>query len=447
MRFRAQTGWAVMVLLAAVGCGQTTDAVDGGGGTSAGVGAGGGAEANAGTGGGGDDTERQFLDFVGSGSRVVALGYSSNEARVFRTFHDQRLNVDCSFVPSVSGGDERCAPTQRLQIVFTDAACTEPAAWVQRWWDKDEAAVGDLVSGRPSLASVDPTCPGAPPEHVDAYRVAERLAEEAIAVTPLGVYSLESGRCQGARLPGKVAPALHRLVPLPESELARGQRVSVRVSDGLRLTRLLADDGAHLNLGVTGADQTPCAFQRDGECVPEPIAHIDSVVREGWASPSLTSDCSVPAFWAPHPLSCGVAKFGVEDDGVSPLKVRALEPVTAYFGSSLVVPVTTPATYQCQALERDEYSQVAAPGRDLTGTLPVAAKLRRGAGPLHVDWFAIGERELLPSSGADFRNEAGQVCRIQPAEDGTLRCVVLDENTGEPTANLTTFPQVLAFTY
>src|SRR3954467_1115187 len=113
MRLRAPSGWAVSVLLAVVGCGQTrgVPAPGGGGATS------------------GNDEPVMALDFAQSGSRLVALGYSSNEAQVFRTFHDTELGFDCSFVPDAAGLHERCAPSAGVTVVYTDAACTELAGW------------------------------------------------------------------------------------------------------------------------------------------------------------------------------------------------------------------------------------------------------------------------------------------------------------------------------
>ena len=160
MRLRVSTGWAVTVLLAAVGCGQTRGATDSGSG--------------AGSGGGGDEPPVMGLDFAQSGSRVLALGYSSNEARLFRTFHDQELGFDCEFVSDAAGRDQRCVPTGKVTMVYTDASCTESATWADGGQQR-ELAVGQAVSGK---LVVETTCPGDAPTHRDAYRVGERLREE-----------------------------------------------------------------------------------------------------------------------------------------------------------------------------------------------------------------------------------------------------------------------------
>jgi hypothetical protein len=438
MRLRDSKGWAVTVLLASVGCGQTRG-VSGGG-----VGA---------AGGGNDDEPPEMaLDFAQSGSRLVALGYSSNEARVFRTFHDSQLGFDCDFVPDAAGEYQRCVPSDAAGVVYTDAGCSAPAAW-DAWAPSAEAWVpGDVVSGAPS--DVAPTCPGDPPPHRDSYRVAEQLSEELIGGPAFDLFELREGQCVTAGLPAKITPSVYRLTPLDESELARGERVSLNVGDGLRLTRLIADDGAALSVGVTDAHGTPCEFQRDGECVPEPIARLASV-SFGRYGGALNADCTEPAFLVPYPLACGTAKFGVEDDGAQPQKVRSLDKVTSFFSWDLALPITDPLTYTCSLQATHDSYQVAAPGRDLTGTLPTASKLRRGSGPLHVDWYSVGQSELLPvladfrraSPGvvplAEFVNDAGQACQVTPADDGTLHCAVFDDS-GHAIADLSTFPEVVS---
>ena len=438
MRLRVSTGWAVTVLLAAVGCGRTSGVSDPGSGV--------------GSGGGSDEPPVMGLDFVQSGSRVVALGYSSNEARLFRTFHDQKLNFDCSFVPDAAGRDQRCSPSAKVTMVYTDASCTEPAAWADGL-GYQPPAVGDAVSGE---SVVETTCPGDAPAHRDAYRVGERLREEALGGSVVGLFQVYGGRCQTAAIPAKIVPAVVRLIPISESELARGQRVSVDVGAGLRLTRLLADDGAQVTVGVTGADGTPCEFQRDGECVPEPIARPASLLFEKFYT-ALNADCSAPAFQMPYQAACGVPRFGVSDDGEPRLSIRAMDKPAAVFGLDPVEPVSEPISYRCTQKAIGDYAWVAAPGTDVTGTLPIASTLRRGTGQLHVDWFSVAGRELLPAPAdsrqgswgevptARFADPNGRACDVTLASDGKLRCVFPDEQT--PNADLSTFPEVASFTY
>lgn len=389
------------------------------------------------------------LDFAQSGSRVVALGFASNEARLFRTFHDRELGFDCSFVAEAGGSAQRCVPTTEVTMVYTDASCTEPAAWAEDSLRRP-LAVGEAVSAG---SQVGGKCPGDAPTHRDAYRVGERLREESVGGPAAGLFQSYGGGCEKASPPAKIFPAVVRLIPIPESELARGQRANVDVGGGLRLTRLLADDGAQLTLGVTGADGAPCELQRDGECVPEPIARPAGLLSNKFYT-ALNADCSAPAFHTPYDAACGVPQFGVADDAALPLRVNALAPAAAVFGLDLVVPVTEPASFSCTLKEVAAYGWVAAPAADVTGTLPVASRLRRGTGPLHVDWFSLGERELLPVEGRGqwgevatgrFAGPDGRTCEVMPAEDGKLRCVFPDDDGSSP--DLASFPEVVAFTY
>jgi len=206
-------------------------------------------------------------------------------------------------------------------------------------------------------------------------------------------------------------------------------------------------------LGVTTADRTACELQRDGECVPEPIARL-SQSDSGRFYSALNADCTAPAFVAPYPTACGTPRFAVEDDHTRPPLVRSLQRVSALFGLDITQPVTEPLTFSCNPHPLSESGQVSAPDRDVTGTLPTAGRLRRGAGPLYVDWFSLGESELLPVqadwrraspgvvSSGDFVDSSGQVCQATTAEDGTLHCAVFDEQ-GVPVADPTTFPEVV----
>jgi hypothetical protein len=215
--------------------------------------------------------------------------------------------------------------------------------------------------------------------------------------------------------------------------------VSVDLGDGLRLTRLIADDGAELNLGMTGRDGTPCALQRDGECVPEPVAH-PAPASSGKFVTALNADCSEPAFEAPYWANCGDAKYGVQDDGVQPVRIHALEKASPFYSWQLTLPVTEALTYSCQRFDEIGVVAPAAPVRDVTGTLPTAGRLRRGAGPLYVDWYSRGQSQLLPVA-TNFVNDAGQPCQIRPADDGTERCAIVDD-WDEVVGDLAAYPEV-----
>lgn len=421
MRLRATTAWAVTVLLAAVGCAKT-DA-----GRDTGTGAGGSAD-------GPSTPAPMALDFVRGGTRLLAMGYSSNEARVFRTFHDSQLDFDCEFVSAGEGSDERCVPRARVTVVYTDEDCTELAGWVDYGNGSDP---GTAVSSAPRQVAT--SCPGQPPAPRGTYRLGEQISNEVFGGPSVPLFERSESGCRTAQPPGKVAPPTYRLIPLSEDELARGKRVSVDLGAGLRLVRLIGDDGAELNLGLTSNDGTPCALQRDGECVPEPIAR-PAPASEGKFITALNADCSEPAYEAPYWANCGDAKYGVEDDGIQPLRVHALKKVTPYFSWQLALPITEALTYNCMRFDDGGVAPPAAPDRDVTGTLPTAATVRLGDGPLYVDWYSRGQSQLLPVTGS-FVNGAGEKCQITADVNGTERCAKLDSG-GDAVGELTAYPEV-----
>jgi hypothetical protein len=172
--------------------------------------------------------------------------------------------------------------------------------------------------------------------------------------------------------------------------------------------------------------------------VPEPIAR-PAPANAGKFTTALNADCSEPAFEAPYWDNCGEAKYGVQDDGVRPVRVHTLKKASPSFSWQLTLPITEPLTFSCLRFEDSAIAAPRAPERDVTGTLPAASRLRRGAGPLYVDWYSRGQSELLPV--ASFVNEAGEPCQIKRAEDGSERCAIVDER-GEVVGELAGYPEV-----
>jgi len=386
------------------------------------------------------------LDFARSGSRLVAMGYSSNEAKVFRTFHDQQLGVDCDFVASASGAEQLCVPTATAMVAYTDADCTEPTAWLI--WNEFEE--GDIISAA-APASPLSTCAGDTPLYRATYRVGEKLSDESLPTADGPPYQLQAGKCQHAYPPAKLTPATYRLTPIADSELVAAKQVSVKVTDSLRLTRLLAEDGAELNLGATDTARAPCQFQRDGECVPEPVAVSAAPATSSQFWEALNADCSDAAFEGPWTPECGESKFGVSDDGVSKPRIFAMVPTNGAFAWTMDTPPTNPVTYSCMPAP-SQLTNLLAPGRELTGTLPSVGQTRTGTGPLHVDFYGNSGNRLLPMQVdsqiargavpmATFVNEDGKPCQIMKADDDTEHCALAD---GSITIyDLKTYPEVV----
>jgi hypothetical protein len=385
------------------------------------------------------------LEFARSGSRLLAMGYSADGAKAFRTFHDQRLGFDCDFAAASSADELRCVPSAHVKVIYRDAECTRPAAWVQRY---DGLETNDAVSSTATMA----LCPGDVAPHRESYRLGKQLSEETLdSSSGPAMFETSSAGCGPAGIPGKIAPASFELIPIDEAELARGVRASLKVSDSLRLSRLLAEDGAELSLGVTTLGGVPCEFQRDGSCVPEPIAR-PFLAGSGKFRRALNVDCSVPAFVTPFPTECGQPVVGLLDEGGGAPRFYSLEKPSAVFAWDVVLPITNEVTFGCMPLP-SEVDDAAAPARELTGTFPKADTAHAGDGKLQVAWRMAGDNQLLPvladptlaSPGVvpmpDFKDEGGQRCVVVPAEDGSERCV-RPEAGGSVPANLTSYPEV-----
>lgn len=110
---------ALLVVLAA--CGGPDVDVDGAGGGShaAGVGAGGGEQTSMTS-----ESNRNAL----SGTRLKVQNIVGGDgSRVFSSFHDATLDIDCTF-QTAEDGQMRCLPLQRAQATgqFADSQCTVP---------------------------------------------------------------------------------------------------------------------------------------------------------------------------------------------------------------------------------------------------------------------------------------------------------------------------------
>lgn len=239
----------------AVGCGQVTDA-------SAGAGTGGLGNARSEPVNPGDSRLPAVTDrfaFAKSGQRVHALGYASEGVTQFRTLHDQQLDFDCEFMSGAGSCDLHCVPKQAAELIFLDANCSQPATW-----NLFQAAhVGDWVS----VIQVLHECPGQGFPR-QTFKIAEEVYPEASHGPGPAVYELQGTSCVAAYPPAKSIPAVNRLIPHADRELVAARPVSFDVGGGLRLSRLLGEDGSELTVAVTNAAGEACSVQSDGQCVP-----------------------------------------------------------------------------------------------------------------------------------------------------------------------------------
>jgi hypothetical protein len=255
--------------LAGLSCGQVAGATGGDG--TAGDGSGGDGPGVVGAGGGAPRAARgngelpQSSDrfaFAKGGQRLQALGYLSDDAAQFRTFHDQLLDIDCEFISGKVCGDLRCAPklrTDRTELIFLDAKCSEPATWILF----QNAQVGDWVSIGPAFSP----CPGQTPQR-ETFELGEEVFPESNSGPAPLVYEWRGTTCAPAFPPAKSIPAVNRLIRHADSELVAARPVSFDVGGGLYLSRLLGEDGSELTISVTAAAGVACAIQATGECIP-----------------------------------------------------------------------------------------------------------------------------------------------------------------------------------
>jgi len=255
------------------------------------------------------------------GERLEAWGYLLGEASVFRAFRDTKLGVECSFAPTESApGPERlyrCAPETGVDVIYLDAKCSQPMFWRGYGTTPPGGLVSaQLTSGKATWSAV----PGTPPAPRQAFRFGERTVEH-------GAYDEvfardEDGSCRpGASEPGHVNAGIGDLIPVDASQFvsAKGRRLAL--ADGGEVERLLAEDGAQMNLGVINDDGAFCEVQTFGRCVTPPVL---GPVHSS-ADPDANSDCSNPAavrayFEGPPPTA---TLYGVAPDSQ---KVYALGP-------------------------------------------------------------------------------------------------------------------------
>ncbi|HEY3253358.1 MAG TPA: hypothetical protein VGJ91_05400 [Polyangiaceae bacterium] len=410
MGFIARAGWlacAVLLGFGAAGCGQV-----------------------GGTNGAGDHTglpsSTDASAFAKSGERLQALAYTSEGVTQFRTLHDRLLGFDCEFVSGSAGGDLHCVPKQWGQLIFLDASCSEPATWVEG----EALHAGDWLS----IGSSQTECPGQAPAHRDAFQV----GDEVYPATDFGsapmVFALRDTGCVAASPPAKSSPGVNRLIAQADSGLVAAKPVSVDAGGGLRLSRLLAEDGTELTVAVTTSGGEACTIQADGECVPT----LSASASLGDYFTALDANCETPAFTANFPAKCGVPRFGLSGTSAETLSVHLLRPVTQLFARTPRYPEaeTDPTAVSCEPA--NAFSNWFALGQDVTGSLPMTQRTRQGSGAVHMDVFSSS-----PKAGAagvpvarypdepDFLDDSGTSCQVTSAVDGTLRCTSLQPTTYE----------------
>ena len=445
MTLRMPVAWvmhAALAGLAALGCGQVAaGASEGAGGSpgTAGQAAGGSAGAAAGTAG---DAGRpalvdpnlpwdSALPFAKSGDRLQALGYVANSVEQFRSMHDALLDFDCEFAPDAAGSGLRCVPRAQTDIIYLDPNCSQPAAWNEY----DTIRMGETVSARPAQPGF--VCPNTPGLHRETFDVGEQVYAEWNSSKRTPVYEHSGVKCMPTFPQVKGLPAVQRLIPRSESTLVAAKRVITDVGSGLRLSRIIAEDGAQVTVAVMNAAQQPCAVQPDGECIPGILA----IAGSGDYFVALDAACTEPAFSSPFADACGKPELGIEGTSGDTFRVHQLK-AAPLFAKRFVLDdhlEVDPLATTCEHAIPGEFSAFAL-DRDVTGAYPMAQPLRRGTRDLHVDWFvtkASAGSLVVPiarvQESPQFLNALGHLCQVTPSVDGSLRCAAIEPQAFEDT--------------
>jgi hypothetical protein len=351
--------------------------------------------------------------FGASGKRLAVMAYESDGAVAVSHILDEALGTECEFKTD-ERGVARCFPTTQARVVYLDETCQSPAIYLLHGAERDWVVERDA---QPQIS-----CPGELPSAGALFRVGERVYDNSLG-SNITIYESQAGQCRPTWPEAKDDPPVHRLAPHAADELVAGTIVGSTATDGYRVTRMVAEDGAVLNLGVRLDDGTPCALQRDGVCVPQPFATISS-----WLA--LDSSCGEPALASASLSACGAPRYGLLSPEGKPTRLAELTPARAVFSMTPVLPPPPDAhelEYTCEASSSTEFAfallaEVAVPR-------PVAKYRMLGDGALQAPAFQLtadAASYLLPAttsgSGPGF-TDGGEPCAVSSMADGTLRCL------------------------
>lgn len=367
-----------------------------------------------------------MVPFATSGTRLEALGYTDDDAVFFAKLRDTELGFDCAFEQS-EAGDFLCAPLQKQALVYLDADCTEPAVEKPAHSTPTGEYFGVLSS--PSASSGGGADTVLLPTHSPVYRIAEEVfasnGVDTYAEDTLTLYTSSSaGECVGPRVanPHVVArpPSIFRVTPVSDSELIKAATRQVALEDGLTLERLVTQDGAQLSGHLAFAGRQ-CELQRDGRCVPAPVAP-----RALFAD----ANCEEYTFELPTGLSTGTPVYGVEP---------ALDDTSTVYELSLTTTVYARRFGGgCEAIDvsndRNAHYRRA---RDVTEQFPKLNIVELGAGRVLPSWFfsllaGTNTKVLVQMHSPDgdwvkpnFRTSDGSVCAVYDASYKD-RCLLKD---------------------
>ena len=369
------------------------------------------------------------LPFAKSGRRLKAWSFAADGIDLFSTFHDNQLDADCEFVPNPARDHHVCFPSVLADVVYLDAACTQPAA---RSGPGGSLAPGQWVSG--VVPGTEATCAGAPPVQRVGYHVAEQLfvgGIEALNHPFPNVFAVVDSQCQPTPFQDALLPRdLFRLERQEQSVFVSGARTVRPAAGDFAVERVMADDGAELTVGVRGGNAAPCLVQSDGRCVPGPV----SAPSFFGAGDYLDTNCTEPAFSRAEANLCDDPKLGVKTIAGS-VHVYQLQKASVVFAKTTVLdPETGVTVFDSEG--RPQYSCLSDTGlvayaaaAEVTSSFPLAGSTQATFGPLRlvqhgspVNGGASASPRIAFEGGGVFIDEDGQGCKTRATAGRTLEC-------------------------
>lgn len=359
------------------------------------------------------------LPYAVGGQRLEALHHVVEGAARFRGLHDKQLDLACEFVADGSGDGFRCVPESVHEIIYLDASCSEPALEIR----------GGSPLWQPGAWLSAPTtghqsrCLGELPVPRASYRIGEVFFKggvESIGKPRPGIYAKNGARCDATRQQdGYGLSPIHRLLPVDSALLVAGRASTLDVGGGLSVRRVVADDGTEVTLSVLGPDAVPCTLVRGGRCVPEPLA----IGSGGWF---LDGQCQQAALFGPAQDVCGRSPLGVRIEA-DVAHVFELVAMSTAFGRIAGSPDCTMFV---------GVPDVFGAGREVSDRYPAARELQTGTAALHLRRFAAPQAASSTSfialdPGGDFLDAQSHPCQVEPAADGSLRCLPVRSHVKE----------------
>jgi hypothetical protein len=338
-----------------------------------------------------------------SGSRLRARLDVAGSAKMFRSWHDSELGIDCQFAFDADGV-ERCLPDlDNPYAVYSDDECQVPVVVLD-----DEQPLPAFVRE--------------PYGEFECHKGANYFELGAVATGVTETYSAANGGCAPNGAVGETQVVMALAAKLPASTfVAASKRIREPRDERLEANVRIAEDGSrhvtdHFDL-QRAADCNPREHKDQGfACAPEDRAYIQVFFED--------DACSVPAAY--HPA------YAHQVCGREPTIIQDSSPnhTDEYFevGSEITTPIFTNSTATPDTCA--PYEATYDPGATYYNVgehapwsgFPPLSLTNEGAGRVAITVLR-GENDELISRNAFFDTELGVACGVGEATDHELHCI------------------------